>query len=115
MKKLFFLLILAIIGVANAKAQSSTSKLFPNKEAEIAALKAREKEELSKKDVSTPTKQRLFQNYNQGTQRSSPSAAKRAAVSSTKMASESEIKVEKTEPKTEVKHPPMQQESTAKQ
>jgi hypothetical protein len=114
MKKLFFLLMLTVIGIANAKAQKSTiNTLFPNKVAEIAAQKP--KEEVSKKDVSTPTKQRLFQNYTPGAQRSSFSAAKRTAVSNIKTASESEIKVDKTEPKAEVKQPPMQQESSTKQ
>jgi len=114
MKKLFFLLMLIVIGIANAKAQKSTiNTLFPNKETEISAQK--QKEEVAKKDVATPTKQRLFQNYTQGTQRSSFSAAKRNVVSNAKMVSESEIKVDKTEPKAEVKQPPMQQESTTKQ
>ncbi|RBQ06181.1 hypothetical protein [Pedobacter miscanthi] len=115
MKKLFFLLILTVIGIANAKAQKSTiNTLFPNKAAEIEKLNA--KDNTSKKDVSTPTKQRLFQNYTQGTQRSSFSAAKsKAAVSNIKTASEAEIKVDKNEPKAEVKQPPMQQETSTKQ
>lgn len=116
MKKLFFLLILTVIGIANAKAQNSTSKtLFPHKEAEISAIKAKEDAPVKKQDVSTPTKQRLFQNYTPGTQRSSFSAAKSKAVSNTKTVSESEIKVDKNEPKKEVKQPPMQQESSTKQ
>ncbi|MGN7988348.1 hypothetical protein ACTJKC_13455 [Pedobacter sp. 22226] len=114
MKKLFFLAILIVIGIANVKAQKSTiNTLFPNKETEIAAQK--QKEDVAKKDVATPTKQRLFQNYTQGAQRTSFSAAKRKAVSNTKTVSESEIKVDKTEPKAEVKQPPMQQETSTKQ
>lgn len=113
MKKLFFLLMLIVIGIANAKAQKSTiNTLFPNKEAEIAAQKP--KEEISKKDVSTPTKQRLFQNYSQGAQRSF-SAASKKAVSSVKTVSELENKPDKNETKAEVKLPPMQQESGTKQ
>jgi len=117
MKKLFFLLMLTVIGIANAKAQKSTiNTLFPNKATEIAAQKAKEDVQVKKQDVSTPTKQRLFQNYREsGTQRSALSVAKSKAVTNTKMASESDVKVEKTEPKTEVKQPPMQQESTTKQ
>lgn len=114
MKKLLFLLILTVIGITNAKAQKSTiNTLFPNKETEIATQKP--KTELAKKDVSTPTKQRLFQNYTQGAQRPSFSAAKRNAAGNTKTASEAEIKVDKPEPKAEVKQPPMQQESSTKQ
>jgi len=115
MKKFFFLLMLTVIGIANAKAQKSTiNTLFPNKAAEIEKLKR--KEESSKKDVSTPTKQRLFQNYTQSAQRSSFSVVKsKAAVSNTKTASEAEIKVDKNEPKAEVKQPPMQQETSTKQ
>jgi hypothetical protein len=114
MKKLFFLLMLIVIGIANAKAQKSTiNTLFPNKQAEIAAQKP--KEEAAKKDVSTPTKQRLFQNYSQGgAQRAFP-AANRKAAASVKTASESENKPDKSEPKAAVKLPPMQQESTSKQ
>ncbi len=114
MKKLLFLLMLTVIGIANAKAQKSTiNTLFPNKETEIAAQKP--KQEAAKKDVSSPTKQRLFQNYTPGAQRPSFSAAKRNAVSNTRTASEAEIKVDKPEPKAEVKQPPMQQETSTKQ
>jgi len=114
MKKLFFLLMLTVIGIANAKAQKSTiNTLFPNKLTEIEKLKA--KEETPKKDISTPTKQRLFQNYNQGNTKSSFSAKSIKATANVKMVSESENKPDKGEPKTEVKLPPMQQESTTKQ
>jgi len=114
MKKLFFLLMLTVIGIANAKAQRSTiNTLFPNKSTEIEKLK--DKEETLKKDVSTPTKQRLFQNYKQVSAKSAFPAANRKAAGNLKTASESENKPDKSEPKTEVKLPPMQQESTAKQ
>jgi hypothetical protein len=115
MKKLFFLLMLIVIGIANAKAQKSTiNTLFPNKATEVEKLKA--KAEPSKKDVSTPTKQRLFQNYSQGgAQRALPAVANRKAVANVKTASASEYKPDKSEPKAAVKLPPMQQESTTKQ
>ena len=114
MKKLFFLLILTVVGIANAKAQKSTiNTLFPNKSTEIEKLSA--KEEAPKKDISTPTKQRLFQNYSQSGAKSSLPAASRKGAENVKTASESENKPDKSEPKTEVKLPPMQQESTTKQ
>jgi len=114
MKKLFFLLILTVIGIANAKAQKSTiNTLFPNKSTEIEKLNA--KEEAPKKDVSTPSKQRLFQNYSQSAAKSASPAASRKGGENVKTASEAENKPDKSEPKTEVKLPPMQQESTTKQ
>ena len=114
MKKLFFLLILTVVGIANAKAQKSTiNTLFPNKSTEIEKLSA--KQEAPKKDVSTPTKQRLFQNYSQSGAKSALPAASRKGAENVKTASESENKPDKSEPKTEVKLPPMQQESTTKQ
>lgn len=114
MKKLLFLLMLAVVGISTAKAQQTTMKsLFPNKETDIKKLES--KPEPVSKDISTPTKQRLFQNYTQSVQKSSAINAKRTALSNTKMASDLEFKPEKTEAKTDVKLPPMQQESNNKQ
>lgn len=115
MKKLFFLLMLAIVGIANAKAQkSSISTLFPNKATEQLKLQKPKVQSVSK-DVSTPTKQRLFQNYTPPVQKSNVTAARKSAQSTDKMASDLDKKTNEKETKTEVKIPPMQQETGNKQ
>ncbi|MFC3363742.1 hypothetical protein ACFOG5_11230 [Pedobacter fastidiosus] len=105
---------LAIAGIANAKAQKSTiSTLFPNKATELKVQKP--KAQSVSKDVSAPTKQRLFQNYTPPVQKSNVSVARKSAQSADKMASDLEQKTDKKEAKTEVKMPPMQQEASSKQ
>ncbi|PWS29815.1 hypothetical protein [Pedobacter paludis] len=115
MKKLFFLLMLAVVGIANAKAQKSTiGTLFPNKTTEELKLQKPKVQAVSK-DVSTPTKQRLFQNYTPAVQKTRINATQKGAQANEKMASDTEKKEEKKEAKSEVKMPPMQQETGNKQ
>ncbi len=115
MKKLFFLLMLAVVGIANAKAQKSTiSTLFPNKTTEQLKLQ-KPKEQSVPKDVSTPTKDRLFQNYTPAVQKSGIIVERKSTQNTVKVASDIENKAETKEVKADVKIPLLQQESGNKQ